>query len=155
MERRDRELPLPSEDSGDLAHDPTEGVTDDHMVATEEGMPWTPPMDRVMSRPRDDNAGVQAAGVSDTDAGELEREDAIQPEDLQPARDGELQADVIEALRGSDVTAGDHLRVAVTGSRVTIEGEVESFEVLNEVLGIVGDVPGVTEVVDEIEVEGV
>jgi hypothetical protein len=35
---------------------------------------------------------------------------------------------------------------------VTLEGEVESVDVLDEILGIVGDVEGVTEVLDEVDV---
>jgi hypothetical protein len=157
MEQRDDRLPLPSEDSGDLVREPAEGMTDDPLVATEEGVPWDPPTDRVMTAPRDDRSGVDVAGVSQTDADELEREDAIQPEsgDGSTPRDDELRADVIEALRASDVVAGDRIRVAVSGSRVILEGTVESVDVLDEILGIVGDVEGVTEVLDEVDVIGV
>lgn len=63
-------------------------------------------------------------------------------------------ADVIEALRASDVVAGDRIRLAVVGSQVVVRGEVDSIDVSDEVLGIVGDVPGVTDVVDELEVAG-
>ncbi len=152
MDQQDDRLPLPSEDEGDLVNEPAEGMSDDPLVATEEGVPWTPPTDRVMTEPRDDGSGVEAAGTDATDAGELEREDMIQPEDGVPPRDDELRADVIEALRSTDVIAGDRIRVAVTGSQVTLDGEVESVDVLDEILGIVGDVPGVDEVVDEIDV---
>ena len=62
---------------------------------------------------------------------------------------------MVEALRASDVVAGDHLVVAVSGSTVVLSGRVESIDVLDEILGIVGDVPGVDDVVDEVEVEGV
>ena len=41
------------------------------------------------------------------------------------------------------------------GSTVVLSGRVESVDVLDEILGIVGDVPGVEDVVDEVEVEGV
>ena len=108
MDERDFRMPLPSEDEGDLVEDPPEGMTDDPIVATEEGVPWDPPLD------------------------------------------------VVEALRASDVVAGDHLLVAVGGgSTVVLSGRVESVDVLDEILGIVGDVPGVEDVVDQVEVEGV
>ncbi|HET7636675.1 MAG TPA: BON domain-containing protein, partial [Candidatus Limnocylindria bacterium] len=68
--------------------------------------------------------------------------------------DDELAADVIEALRDSDVPAGDRLAIAAVGGRVTVRGLVESIDVLDELLGIVGDVPGVEEVVDEVAIEG-
>jgi osmotically-inducible protein OsmY len=94
-------------------------MTDDYLVAREEGVPYMAP-------------------TEDT------------------PRDGDLRALVIEALRASDVPAGDRLRVGVSGgSMVVVQGEVESVEVLNEILGIVGDVPGVTDVLDEVQVAGI
>ena len=155
MELRDDRLPLPSEDGGDLVNEPREGMTDDPLVATEEGVPWTPPTDRVISEPRDDGAGPDVAGTDATDAGELERADAIQPDDGLAARDDELGADVLEALRASDVPAGDRIRVRAEGSRIILTGEVESIDILDEILGIVGDVPGVEDVTDEVTITGV
>ena len=129
------------------------GITDDDLVATEEGVPWTPPTERVLSESRNAE-GVDVAGTDATDAGELERDDDVQADDVWP-RDDALRADVIEALRASDVPAGDRLRIDVHGSRVHVTGEVESVDVLDEILGIVGDVKGVTDVVDDVEIAGV
>jgi osmotically-inducible protein OsmY len=58
-------------------------------------------------------------------------------------------------LRDSDVPAGDRIRFRAAGSRVTLAGEVESVDVLDEILGIAGDVDGVDEVVDEVTVSAV
>ena len=151
MERHDDRMPLPSEDSGNLVNEPPEGMTDNPTVATEEGVPYDPPTDRVISEARGTD-GPDVAGTAPTDAGELEREDAIQRDDGIAPRDDELAADVVEALRDSDVPAGDRIRVAATGSRVTLSGEVESIDILDEILGIAGDVTGVDEVVDEVTV---
>ena len=148
-------MPLPSEDGGDLVDEPPTGMTDNYLVAEEEGVPYDPPSDRVMSESRADERGPDVAGSDDTDAGELERDDMVQPPDGQRPTDDELQADVVERLRASDVPAGDHLRVAVSGSRVMLAGQVESVDVLDEILGIVGDVPGVDEVIDQVEIAGV
>ena len=153
MEQRDDRLPLPSEDSGDLEDEPATGMTDDPLVAASEGIPYTPPTDRVLG-PTDGPDGPDVAGTPSTDAEELERADGVQvPNAARPA-DGELTADVIEALRTSNVVAGDRIRVATAGRRVTLTGEVESVEALDEILGIVGDVEGVDEVVDEVTVRG-
>lgn len=152
MDQQEDRLPLPSEDSGDLVDEPATGMTDDFLVAEEEGVPYDPRSERVMSEPRDDLGGPDVAGTDPTEAGELEREDMIQPPDRQLPRDDELTADVIERLRASDVPAGDRLQVAAIGSRVVVRGQVESIDVLDEILGIVGEVPGVDEVVDEVEV---
>lgn len=154
VDDRPERQPLPSEDTGDLIDEPVSGVTDDYLVAREEGVPYIPPTDRVMSEARGAE-GVDYAGTDATDAGELERDDEIQPDDGGLPRDDELQADVIEALRSSDVPAGDRIRIAVTGARVHVRGEVESVDVLDEILGIVGDVVGVEEVLDEVTVTGI
>jgi len=155
MDERDDRLPLPSEDTGDLVDEPPGGVTDDYLVAREEGVPYAPPTERVLSEAREDESGPDVAGSDPTAAGELERDDAIQPDDGELPRDDELRADVIEALRRSDVPAGDRVRIAASGSRVLVQGQVDSIDVLNEILGIVGDVPGVTDVTDELEVAGI
>lgn len=154
IDDRSERQPLPSEDTGDLIDEPLSGVTDDYLVAREEGVPYIPPTDRVMSEARGAE-GVDYAGTDETDAGELERDDEIQPGDGGLPRDDELRADVIEALRSSDVLAGDRIRIAVTGARVHVRGEVESVDVLDEILGIVGDVVGVEEVLDEVTVTGI
>ena len=139
MDDRPEPQPLPSEDGGDLVDEPASGETDDYLVASAEGVPYVPPMERTFGE--------------ESDADELEREDDIQPDDGGGLpRDGELQADVIEALRASDVPAGERVRVAVSGRRVRVQGEVETIEALDEILGIVGEVPGVDEVVDEVTV---
>ena len=154
MDQPNDRLPLPSEDGGDLVAEPRTGETDDPMVATEEGVPYVPPMDRVVSEARG-TAGVDVAGTDPTDAGELERADGIQSPDGLPSRDDELGARVIEALRDSDVPAGDRIRVAAFGSTVVLRGEVESIDVLDEILGIAGDVPGVEDVRDEVSITGI
>ena len=145
MDQQEDRLPLPSEDTGDLTDEPSSGMTDDYLVVREEGLPYTPPTERVPG---------ESQGI-DADAFELERDDSIQPPDADPPRDDELRARVIEALRASDLPAGERLRVGVSGgSMVVVQGQVESVEVLDEILGVVGDVPGVTDVLDEVEVAG-
>ena len=151
---RSQRQPLPSEDTGDLVDEPISGVTDDYLVAREEGVPYVPPNERVISEDRG-LEGVDWAGTDETDAGELEREDDIQPGDGGLPRDDALRADVIEALRASDVPAGERIRVAVTGARVHVQGEVASVDALDEILGIVGDVVGVEEVLDEVNVSSI
>jgi len=151
MNMRDDELPLPSEDSGDLVAEPRGGMTDDPNVAVEEGVPYRPPTDRVLSEARGAE-GPDVAGTDATDAGELERVDGIQADPPGRPTDDELTADVVEALRDSDVVAGDRIRVAAMGAQVTLRGEVESVDVLDEILGIVGEVNGVDDVVDEVTV---
>jgi hypothetical protein len=155
MEMRDDDrLPLPSEDGGDLVDEPRRGMTDDYLVAQEEGVPYDPPTDRVIAVTGEPGR-PEVAGVDPDDGDELDREDDVQPPDGSRPSDDALTADVIEALRVSDVPAGDRLRVLAHGGRVIVRGEVESVDVLDEVLGLIGDVPGVDEVIDEVTVAGI
>jgi BON domain len=153
MNQREDRMPLPSEDTGDLVNEPPEGMTDDPIVAVEEGVPYNPPTERVV-KPRDDG-DTDVAGAADDPRAELERADDIQVSDGEPPRDDELLAGVMEALRRSELPAGDRIRVAVNGSRVLLAGEVESIDIAEELIGLVGDVRGVTDVIDELEVSGV
>jgi osmotically-inducible protein OsmY len=153
-DERDR-LPLPSEDTGDLVEEPISGQTDDYLVAREEGVPYRAPTERVISEAREAEAGPDAAGTADDDAGELERADLVQPPTGGLPTDDELLADCLEALRASDVAAGDRIRLRVDGASVTVSGEVESVEILDEILAIVGDVRGVESVRDEVTVSSI
>ena len=157
MDHDDDRLPLPSEDSGDLVDEPRAGMTDDPIVAVEEGVPYDPPTERVVHAGLGGDTDI--AGAAPSPGAELERNDDIQvSEELrggEPPRDDELRADVVEALRRSELPAGDRIRVAVSGSQVVLEGEVESIDVAEEIINLVGDVRGVTDVVDELDVAGV
>ena len=143
-------------DGGDLLAEPPTGDTDDPLVAVEEGVPYVPPSDRVLSDVRLREGGPDLAGTSSSDAAELEREEMIQPpqEDGGFPRDGELLGDVLEALRSSEIVAGERLGIAVDGDTVIVRGEVESGDILDEILGSLGDVPGGGEGVDEVQVAG-
>lgn len=140
-ERRD--LPLPSEDTGDLVETPPSGMTDDFLVASEEGVPYDPPSERAISEVRDAESGPDVAGTAADAGDELSREEGTQQVS------GDLLQASLEALRRSDVAAGDRLTVAVDGTTVRLRGEVESIDVADELVGILGEVPGVAEVIDE------
>ena len=154
MEMRDDRLPLPSEDGGDLVEEPNAGMTDDPLVATEEGVPYDPPTERVIAQ-TGEPGGPDVASTHPDAGEELDRVDTVQQPNASPPRDDELTADVLEALRASDVPAGDRIRILAEGSRVLVRGEVESLEVLDEILGLIDDVPGVDEVIDDVDVAGV
>jgi len=147
MERRDdlpERLPLPSEDEGDLLDEPGTGETDDPLVASQEGVPWVPPSDRVLRSGTSDEEGADLAGAPLSDEEELEADDG----DDEP-----LRVRALEALRSSDVTAGDRIQVDAAGSTIWVRGRVESLEVADEILGILGDLDGVDEVVDELDTD--
>jgi hypothetical protein len=149
-----RRLPLPSEDEGDLVQEPRRGMTDDALVASEEGVPYDPPSERVLSDTRLDEGGPDVAGTASGQSQELERDDTIQSgETGEQPTDSQLEADVLEALRASDVASGTRIGVYVVGRTVHLRGRVESQDVADELAGVVGEVPGVDDVVDELEIE--
>ncbi len=82
-------------------------------------------------------------------------DDRLTADETARPTDDALLDRVLEVLRGSDVTAGERLRVRVEGRTVRVWGEVESVDALDELLGMIGDVPGVDEVIDEVEITGV
>jgi hypothetical protein len=145
MERRDEPTerqPLPSEDEGDLLDEPATGETDDALVAAAEGVPWVPPTERVIRPEGVSHDAAEVAGGAASDEEELE---------LEEGEDEPLLVRALEALRSSDVTAGDRIQVDAAGSTIWVRGEVESLEVADEIIGILGDLDGVDEVVDELE----
>jgi hypothetical protein len=145
MERRDdlpERMPLPSEDEGDLLDEPGAGETDDPLVAAQEGVPWVPPTDRVLRSGTSHEEGGDLAGAPISDEEGLEVGDG---------EDEPLLVRALTALRESDVTAGDRIQVDAAGSTIWVRGQVESVEVADEILGILGDLEGVEEVVDEFD----
>jgi hypothetical protein len=146
--RMDERLPLPSEDGGDLTHEPPRGLTDDPTVAEEEGVPYTPPTERVLSEARGAQGAPDVAAAAPDDDEELRR--STPPED--PTQD--VAARAVEALRASELAAGDRVQVGAMGTTLYLRGEVESVDVADEMLALLGDVPGVDEVVDETTLVG-
>src|SRR6266513_382237 len=102
------------------------------------------PLARVMTPATISEEGADIAGAATSDEEELEFEEG---------EDEPLLVRALEALRSSDVTAGDRIQVDAAGSTIWVRGQVESLEVADEILGILGDLEGVTEVVDELDVE--
>jgi hypothetical protein len=145
---RNEKLPLPSEDTGDRNEEPSRGETDDYLVAREEGVPYVPPTERVISESRLEESGPDVAGTAPNDEEELRRESP-------PAgASQDVAALAVEALRRSELPAGDRVQVGAIGSTVYLRGEVESVDVADEMVALLGDVPGVDEVVDQTTLAG-
>ena len=145
---RNEKLPLPSEDTGDRDEEPARGETNDYLVAREEGVPYVPPTERVISESRLDEGGPDVAGSAPDDEEELRREAA--PED----QSQDLAERAVETLRRSELPAGDHIEVGAIGSTVYLRGEVESVDVADEMVALLADIPGVDEVIDETTLAG-
>lgn len=139
----DDPLPLPSEVGGDRVGEPPTGASDDPLMSIEEGVPYTPPTERVLSEPRLKHGGPDVAAAAPDDEEELRRE--APPDD--PSQD--LAARAVEALRSSELASGDRVQVGAIGTTLYLRGEVESVDVADEMVALLGDVPGAEDVVDE------
>jgi hypothetical protein len=130
--------PLPSEDSGDLWREPPSGMTDDPLVATQEGVPYDPPVEDLRHEGHDEEREAEASQASGG----------------RPPRDDALLEIAIDALSRSGLAAGDHIQLGVDGSTLIVMGEVESIDVADEITGFLGDISGVDEVLDATEIRG-
>jgi len=69
-------------------------------------------------------------------------------------RDEALVEHCIDVLRRSGLVAGDHLRLAAEGHTVYLRGEVESVDVLDELISLFASTSGAEHVVDETSIAG-
>lgn len=128
------------------------GETDDPGEAAEEGMTWIPPTDPpILADARGD--AVVAAGFATS--AEDEPFDADHHAEVVTTGD-EVETRVLEALTTNASTSGllDDLTINVDGGRAVLRGSVEDIDAEDELLAVAGTVPGITEVVSEIEVRG-
>ena len=126
--------------------------TSDPYVASDEGVPWVPPVDPVVVPDERDPEGLAVAAGTGTSALD-EPYDADHHSTLLPAED-EMTARVREALRADALTTAyaDDLGIDTEGDVVTIRGKVADIEDLDAVLAVAAGVTGINEVRDELEV---
>ena len=127
-----------------------DGETDDPEEAAEEGMTYVPPVDPPIVA-GDDGQPEIAAGFGTTADDE--------PFDANHHQAALFDADerterVLEALASHAATSGlvDRLSIETVGSRTVIEGTVDDLEDEEEIVAVVSEVDGVSEVVSRIEV---
>lgn len=130
------------------------GETFDPNVAAEEGEAWVPPVDPPVVADADAPGGMTIAagfGATATD----EPFDADHHSSLLPA-DDEVTARVREALLADARTSrlAEWVRVDTEAGVVTLRGVVDDIDDSDLLAEVAGAVTGVTEVVDETEVEG-
>ena len=127
-------------------------VTRDSMLASEEGIPYVPPTDPVV-RPVDNEEGLEVVGgLSNTAMDEF-------PDDLEttalgeaPPGDEDLETRVLEELAADAETTDLLIEVAVSNGVVRLRGRVQSLEEAEAAEAVAARVPGVREVVEELEV---
>ena len=115
--------------------------TSDPDIATEEGVPWVPPNDQVVS------AGTGFSALDEPFDGDY------RPSPL-PA-DEEMTARVRSALRADALATAyaDSLTIDSEGDVVTLTGTVANIVDLEAVLAVAAGVEGINEVADELEIE--
>ena len=129
--------------------------TTDPYVASDEGVPWVPPVDPVVAPDERDSEGIQiAAGLGSSALDEPY--DADHHTSALPSED-EVTARVREALRADALTSGyaDELSIDTEGGVVTLHGTVADIDDLDAVLAVAAIADGVTEVRDELEIAAV
>ncbi|HEX5504560.1 MAG TPA: BON domain-containing protein [Thermomicrobiales bacterium] len=145
----------------ELAPDFSEGapaagddMTDDAMVATEEGIPYSPPTDPVV-RPAANDQGLEVVvGFGTTSMDEYP--DAIESTALGagPPGDEDLEERVLQELAADAATTDFFVNVAARNGVVRLRGRVPSLEDAEAIEAVAARVPGVREVVEELDVAG-
>jgi hypothetical protein len=130
-----------------------EGETDDPREATEEGLTYVPPVDPPVV-PGEDGEPEVAAGFGDSALSEPY--DADHHSELLPT-DDEVSDRVREAIRAESATSeyADTVEIETAGGIVRLRGIVADLDDEENLVDAAERVTGVTEVIDELEVEGI
>jgi hypothetical protein len=127
--------------------------TNDPYLASDEGLPYVPPVDPPVV-PADGPGGIQVAGGFGNDPADQPFDtDALTT--LLPAED-DLTARVRAAIRADAATSAyaDSIEVTTDGRTVWLRGAVEDLGDDDNLVAVASEVPGVDEVADELEVAG-
>ncbi len=128
-----------------------DGETDDPGEAAEEGLTYVPPVDPPVV-PGEGGMPEVAAGfgtTADDEPFDADHHDAaLYDEDERTER-------VREALLSHAATSGlvDRLTFETVGSRIVVAGTLEDLEDEDEVLEVISEVDGISDIVNRIEIE--
>src|SRR5215210_4744035 len=127
-----------------------DGETDDPGEAAEEGMPYVPPVDPPVVRGEGWDPQI-AAGFGTT--ADDEPFDADHHGQAMYALDERTER-VREALASHAETSGlvDRLSFDTIGSRIIVEGIVDDLDDEDQILGVIAEVDGITDIVNRIEI---
>ena len=131
------------------------GETDDANVAAEEGLAWIPPIDPPVVADESDPEGVRMAAGFGVDS-RAEPYDVDHHGEVVPIGE-EFEERIREALLADASTSryADQIVIGTRGGKVIVRGMVDDIDDTDNVAAVISNVTGVTEVVDELEVEGV
>lgn len=127
-------------------------VTDNAMIAVEEGIPYAPPTDPVV-RPTTDEQQLEVAGGFGFSSME-EFPDELQTTAFgdAPPGDEDIRSQVEEALAVDAATADLALEVAVRNGIVHLRGRVPTLDDAELAEEVAARVPTVLEVIDELDI---
>ncbi|MDQ3938654.1 MAG: BON domain-containing protein [Chloroflexota bacterium] len=129
------------------------GETDDAGVAAEEGLTYVPPTDPPVV-PGEDRQGAEvAAGFGSTSIDEPYDQDHGS---TSLADEDEMAARVREALRADAATSryADSVAIGTRGRTVALRGIVDDLDDSDALVEVAGQVSGVDQVIDDLEVRG-
>jgi hypothetical protein len=123
-------------------------ITSDPVIA-EEGETYHPPVDPPVVGVEDDGDPRIAAGFGPEAAADPFDDD--HRGSLETPLD-DMAERVREALLADSLGSGyvDRLRIETSGSVARLEGVVEDLDVMDHLVGVVAEVPGITEVRDQL-----
>jgi hypothetical protein len=128
--------------------------TTDPIEAIEEGIPFVPPIDPVISGVEEDGDPVIAAGFSPDALSEPYDESHHSTWDLD---EDEVVERIRDALRADAQTTAyaETLEIVVVASRAAIAGRVADLEDADAVIAVAERVTGIREIQDRLEVEAI
>ncbi len=136
---------------------PTVGsdMTDDQIIAVEEGIPYMPPTDPVV-RPTDDEQQLEiVGGFGETSMEEFPDQLATTAYGDAPAGDEDIRSQVLEALHTDAATIDLDVHVSVRNGVVHLRGHVPTLDDAEFAEEVAGRVPGVVEVREELHVDAI
>jgi hypothetical protein len=132
-----------------------EGETANPDVAAEEGLTWVPPIDPPVVPDLDDPQGAKVAAGFGTTAEDEPLDSSHRSADL--TSEDDFTARIREALEADAATTAyaDSLVIGTRGGTIVVRGLVDDIDDTDNIVDVITRVPGVDEVVEELEVRGV
>jgi hypothetical protein len=131
------------ENEDDLNEDMGDYAPELEMDAVDDESPWMAPVDPLIL-PRGTDRAVVPGAIDDLEESD-ESEEALS--------DDQIAARVRRLLRMDSATSMLRIHVAVKDGEVTLRGRVQTLEDTDNAAEVASRVPGVIDVVDELEVE--
>ncbi len=135
-----------------------DGETDDAMEAVEEGLTYIPPIDPPITTDHDNLESIQVASGFAVSSDEFDSPESLDVDDQERffERGDDMTAMVRQALRADSATThlADRLLIATINGTVIVRGLVDDLDDTDNIVAVIGELPGVERVSDQTEVQG-